>query len=267
MASMAALFVNRTEALKIRVVRERTSPGDNHRTAARDRTQYVLQATVRPVDRPRQPYRVLLDLLGPDDLRWQIRQAWLTGYIADLPTPFEKDAELDLDAFAALCEPPDQWPALRLSSSAKTARRGTDVDDGPKGSASFVAPSITAQGRARIIAGAGSNSTDRAIELTRQAETRRRLTPCLSVGPYYKQADAGGDGRAFSRAVVASHRSSRSSSTTFLHGPSASWLTRRWRGWAESAQFIGLRDGAGDVVRPVRLRSRLSTALPPADGR
>ena len=30
--------------------------------------------------------------------------SWLTGYIADLPTPFDADAELDLDAFAALCE-------------------------------------------------------------------------------------------------------------------------------------------------------------------
>src|SRR5262245_42527638 len=30
--------------------------------------------------------------------------SWLAGYMADLPTPFRADAELDLEAFATLCE-------------------------------------------------------------------------------------------------------------------------------------------------------------------
>ena len=30
--------------------------------------------------------------------------SWLTGYIPDLPTPFDEDGEIDLKAFAKLCE-------------------------------------------------------------------------------------------------------------------------------------------------------------------
>ena len=30
--------------------------------------------------------------------------SWLTGYIPDLPTPFDESGEIDLTAFATLCE-------------------------------------------------------------------------------------------------------------------------------------------------------------------
>jgi 4-hydroxy-tetrahydrodipicolinate synthase len=30
--------------------------------------------------------------------------AWLAGYIPDLPTPFDENGELDLAAFARLCQ-------------------------------------------------------------------------------------------------------------------------------------------------------------------
>jgi 4-hydroxy-tetrahydrodipicolinate synthase len=110
--------------------------------------------------------------------------SWLTGYIADLPTPFEKDAELDLDAFAALCE-------RQINAGASAIIVGETAGEAPTLTTAerlrLIRCAIdTAQGRARIIAGAGSNSTDRAIELTRQAE-RAGADAVLSVGPYYNK--------------------------------------------------------------------------------
>jgi 4-hydroxy-tetrahydrodipicolinate synthase len=112
--------------------------------------------------------------------------------------------------------------------------------------------------RARIIAGAGSNATDRAVELTRQAEAAG-ADAVMSVVPYYNKPTPAG---------IAAHFRGVAAATTLpviLHDiPS-----RTVRGLSDdtllelaaSAQFIGLRDGSGDIGRLTRVRSRLPAAF------
>jgi 4-hydroxy-tetrahydrodipicolinate synthase len=111
-----------------------------------------------------------------------------------------------------------------------------------------------ARGRIRIIAGAGSNSTSQAIEMTRSAEAAG-ADAVLSVVPYYNKPMQVGIHAHF-RAIAVS-----TSLPIILHdvpsrtirGLSDDTLARL----AKSAQFIGLRDGTADLSRPPRLRSLL----------
>src|SRR5438132_10406482 len=110
--------------------------------------------------------------------------SWLTGYIADLPTPFDEDGELDLDAFAALCE-------RQINAGASAIVVSETAGEAPTLTAAerlrlIRCAAKTARGRARTIAGTGSNSTDRAIELTMGAE-RAGADAVLSVVPYYNK--------------------------------------------------------------------------------
>jgi 4-hydroxy-tetrahydrodipicolinate synthase len=178
--------------------------------------------------------------------------SWLTGYIADLPTPFEKDAGLDLDGFAALCE-------RQINAGASAILVGETAGEAPTLTTAerlcLIRCAVdTAQGRTRIIAGAGSNSTDRAIELTRQAE-RAGADAVLSVVPYYNKPMQEG--------MIAHFRAVATSTAlpVILHDIPARTVRElsdtTLERLAESAQFIGLRDGAGDVARPARLQPRL----------
>ena len=108
-----------------------------------------------------------------------------------------------------------------------------------------------ARRRVRVIAGAGSNSTSHAIELTQRAE-RAGADAVLSVVPYYNKPMQAGIYAHF-RAIAES-----TNLPIILHDiPSRTirelsddTLARL----AESRQFIGLRDGTDDVARPLRLR-------------
>jgi 4-hydroxy-tetrahydrodipicolinate synthase len=109
-----------------------------------------------------------------------------------------------------------------------------------------------ARGRVSVIAGAGSNSTSQAIELTRHAEAAG-ADAVLSVVPYYNKPMQAGIYAHF-RAIADS-----TALPVILHDiPSRTirelsddTLARL----AESRQFIGLRDGTGDITRLMRLRS------------
>jgi 4-hydroxy-tetrahydrodipicolinate synthase len=179
--------------------------------------------------------------------------AWLTGVIPDLPTPFDEAGAVDLKAFERLCE--------RQIAAAVPALVVCDI----AGEASTLSPAEqeiivrtavdVAHGRARVIAGAGSNSTTHAIELTRRAEALG-ADAVLSVVPYYNKPMQAGIEAHF-RAIAGSTRL-----PIILHDiPSRTvreladdTLARL----AQSRQFVGLRDGAGDVTRP----ERLSTLTP-----
>ncbi len=111
-----------------------------------------------------------------------------------------------------------------------------------------------ASGRVRIIAGAGSNCTSRAIELTRRAEAAG-ADAVLSVVPYYNKPMQNG---------LYAHFWAIADSTELpiiLHDIPARTVRELADDTlirlAETKQFIGLRDGAGDVTRPMRLRSML----------
>jgi 4-hydroxy-tetrahydrodipicolinate synthase len=103
-----------------------------------------------------------------------------------------------------------------------------------------------------VIAGAGSNSTGQAIELSRDAEAAG-ADAVLSVTPYYNKPTQAGMYAHF-RAIAES-----TGLPIILHdvpartvcGLADDTIARL----AELPQFIGLKDATGDVARPLRLRS------------
>src|ERR1700761_52954 len=94
--------------------------------------------------------------------------AWLSGYIPDLPTPFDASGAIDIGAFRMLCERQVEAGVSALVVCETAGGASTLTAD--EQSCLIRAAVEAAQGRVRIIAGAGSNSTRQAIELTRRAE-------------------------------------------------------------------------------------------------
>jgi 4-hydroxy-tetrahydrodipicolinate synthase len=181
---------------------------------------------------------------------------WLAGTIADLPTPFDDDGGIDLAALARLCERQIDAgvSAIVVGETAGEASTLTPVEHDR-----IVRAAVqTARGRIRVIAGAGSNSTRQAIELTGHAEAAG-ADAVLSVVPYYNKPMQAG---------IQAHFQAIADSTTLpviLHDvPSRTvrelsddTLARL----AESRRFIGVKDATGDLARPLRLRSLLPTGF------
>jgi 4-hydroxy-tetrahydrodipicolinate synthase len=177
---------------------------------------------------------------------------WLAGAISDLPTPFDDDDGIDFAAFERLCERQIEAGAEAIVV-AETAGEMSTLTPAEHG-AVIRAAVKTARGRVRVIAGAGSNATSHAIELTRLAEAAG-ADATLSVVPYYNKPMQMG---------LCAHFTAVADCTglpIILHDiPS-----RTVRGLADetivqlaaSPRFIGLRDGSGDVMRPLRLKSLL----------
>jgi 4-hydroxy-tetrahydrodipicolinate synthase len=181
---------------------------------------------------------------------------WLTGYIPDLPTPFDENGEIDLVAFAKLCERQIQAgvSAVVAGETAGEASTLTPVEHD-----TIVRAAVeTARGRIRVIAGAGSNSTSQAAELTWRAE-RAGADAVLSVVPYYNKPMQAG---------IAAHFRAIAGSTTLpiiLHDIPSRTIRElsddTLAQLAKSRQFIGLRDGTGDVMRPLRLRATVPSGF------
>jgi 4-hydroxy-tetrahydrodipicolinate synthase len=177
---------------------------------------------------------------------------WLAGAISDLPTPFDDDDGIDFAAFERLCERQIEAGAEAIVV-AETAGEMSTLTPAEHGAVVRAAVK-TARGRVRVIAGAGSNATGHAIELTRLAEAAG-ADAILSVVPYYNKPMQAG---------LCAHFAAVADCTELpiiLHDiPS-----RTVRGLADetivrlaaSPQFIGLRDGSGDIKRPLRLKSLL----------
>lgn len=176
--------------------------------------------------------------------------SWLTGYIADLPTPFDADAKLDLNAFARLCERQIDAGASAIVVG-ETAGEASTLTAAERDRLIRCAVE-TAQHRVRVIAGAVSNSTDRAIALTMLAE-RAGADAVLSVVPYYNKPMQAGIAAHF-RAIAAS-----TALPLIMHDIPARTIRpladETIALLARSRQFAGLKDGTGDVSRPTRLRS------------
>lgn len=181
---------------------------------------------------------------------------WLSGYVPDLPTPFDEGGALDLSAFAQLCERQiaSHVPAVVVCETTGEAATLTAAEQ-----LSLIRTAVeTANGRIRVIAGAGSNSTSQAIEKSRRAESAG-ADAILSVVPYYNKPMQSGICAHF-RAIAES-----TSLPVILHdipsrtarGLSDDTLARL----AQSNRFVGLRDGTGEVARVMRLRPLLPAAF------
>jgi 4-hydroxy-tetrahydrodipicolinate synthase len=177
---------------------------------------------------------------------------WLAGYIPDLPTPFDESGAVDLAAFARLCERQIEAGVTAIVVSETSGEASTLTPDEQQG---IIRTAVeVARGRVRIIAGAGSNSTSQAIELTQRAEAAG-ADAVLSVVPYYNNPMQAGI-QAHFRAIAIS-----TGLPIILHDiPSRTMreLSDDTLGrLADSRHFIGLRDGTGSIARLLRLRPRL----------
>ncbi|MGM4919241.1 4-hydroxy-tetrahydrodipicolinate synthase [Tardiphaga sp. 813_E8_N1_3] len=177
---------------------------------------------------------------------------WLHGIIADLPTPFDGHGALDLLTFARLCERQvcAGASAIVVGESAGEADTLT-----PKERAVLIRTAVSiARGRIRIIAGAGSNCTSRAIAANRLAQAAG-ADAVMSVVPYYNRPTADGIAAHF-RTILET-----TSLPVIVHdAPSrcARALTDDTLiGLAASPRLIGLRDDTGDAGRLALLRPLL----------
>jgi len=177
---------------------------------------------------------------------------WLAGYIPDLPTPFDESDRLDLAAFAKLCERQIEAnvSAIVVGETAGEASTLTPAEHD-----TIIRTAVeTARGRVRVIAGAGSNSTNQAIEWTRRAEAAG-ADAVLSVVPYYNNPMQAG---------IYAHFRAIAGSTTLpiiVHDVPSRTIREladdTLARLSESRQFVGLKDGTGDITRPLRLRPLL----------
>jgi 4-hydroxy-tetrahydrodipicolinate synthase len=178
--------------------------------------------------------------------------AWFTGFIPDLPTPFDAADAIDLRAFAALCERQigAGAPAIVVCETAGEAPTLSPVEQ----ELIIRAAVDVARGRVRIIAGAMSNATSRAVALARRAEAAG-ADAVMAVVPAYSKPMQDGMLAHF-RAIAGS-----TGLPVIVHDvpsrtlrPLADETLLRL---AESRQFAGLRDGSGDITRPMRLNRLL----------
>jgi 4-hydroxy-tetrahydrodipicolinate synthase len=179
-------------------------------------------------------------------------QHCLGGFIADLPTPFDDDGGIDWPAFEMLCEYQIRSGATAMVA-AETMGEASTLSRHERAELVRRAVSI-ARGRIAVIAGAGSNSTSQAIELTAIAEAEG-ADAILSVVPYYNKPVQAGMLAHF-QAIAAS-----TGLPILLHdNPSRTMRELSDETillLSQSARFVGLNDATGSVARLFRLRSML----------
>ena len=176
----------------------------------------------------------------------------LSGYAPALPTPFADDGNIDVAAFEQFCDRQIRAGATALVVCGTTGEAPTLK---PAEHATLIQITVAAaRGRAPVIAGAGSNSTSHAIELTRDAEAAG-ADAILSVVPYYNKPTQAGLYEHF-RAIAQSSRSPiilYDVPSRTVCGLADETIARL----AELPNIIGLKDATGDMTRPTRLRSLL----------
>ncbi|MGB9043915.1 MAG: 4-hydroxy-tetrahydrodipicolinate synthase, partial [Pseudolabrys sp.] len=174
----------------------------------------------------------------------------LSGYAPALPTPFDDAGNVDVAAFEHFCERQIREGATALVVCGTTGEAPT-LRPGEHHVLVRIAVDV-ARGRVPVIAGAGSNSTAHAIELTKDAEAGG-ADAILSVVPYYNKPIQSGlyaHFRAIAQStglpVILYDVPSRTAC-----GLADETIARL----AELRQIIGLKDATGDVTRLSRLRS------------
>ena len=176
----------------------------------------------------------------------------LGGFIADLPTPFNDGGGIDWPAFEMLCEHQVKAGATAIVVGETMGEASTLS---PREHAEIVGAAVRImRGRVAVVAGASSNSTSQAIELTASAETKG-ADAILSVVPYYNKPMQAGMLAHF-RAIAASTNLPiivHDNPSRTMREISEETILRL----AESPQFAGLNESTGSLARFARLRSML----------
>jgi 4-hydroxy-tetrahydrodipicolinate synthase len=174
----------------------------------------------------------------------------LSGYAPAIPTPFNDDGAIDRAAFERFCDRQIQAGATALVVCGPTGEAPT-LSPAEDGALIRIAVGV-ARGRVPVIAGAGSNSTAHAIELSRDAEAAG-ANAILSVVPYYNKP--------IQRGLYAHfHAIAQSTGLPIIlydvpSRTACGLADETVARLAEMPQVIGLKDATGDVTRPPRLRS------------
>jgi 4-hydroxy-tetrahydrodipicolinate synthase len=173
----------------------------------------------------------------------------LSGYASALPTPFDENDAIDAAAFEHFCE-------LQISNGATALVVGGTTGEAPNLSREERCKLIriatgVSRGRVPIIAGAGSNSTQHAIELSNDAKVSG-ADAILSVVPYYNRP---------TREGLYAHFSEIAASTDLpiiLYDvptrTACSLADETIARLAELPQIVGLKDATADPSRAARLR-------------
>ena len=129
--------------------------------------------------------------------------AMLSGYAPALPTPFANDGNIDVAAFEQFCDRRIREGATALVVCGTTGEAPTLT---PAEHATLIRIAVAvAGGRVPVIAGAGSNSTAHAIELSKDAEALG-ADAILSVVPYYNKPTQAGLYAHFRAVAQGGHR-------------------------------------------------------------
>src|SRR5262245_25424443 len=113
----------------------------------------------------------------------------LSGYAPALPTPFTPDGRIDCDAFEHFCERQIADGATALVVCGTTGEAPT-LTPAEQRKLIWLAVKV-ARSQVPVIAGAGSNATAHAIELSKDAEAAG-ADAILSVVPYYNKPTQAG---------------------------------------------------------------------------
>jgi 4-hydroxy-tetrahydrodipicolinate synthase len=174
----------------------------------------------------------------------------LSGYMPALPTPFTDDDKIDYGAFKRLCGLQIERGATALVVCGTTGEAAT-LSLAEHGYLIHVA-AAAARGRVPVIAGAGSNATAQAVELSRDAEANG-ADAVLSVVPYYNKPTQEG-------LYLHFHEIAASTSIPLILYDVPSRTARGLADetvarLAELPGVIGLKDATADIGRPARLRA------------
>jgi 4-hydroxy-tetrahydrodipicolinate synthase len=176
----------------------------------------------------------------------------LSGYAPALPTPFTPDRLIDYAAFERFCALQIEHGATALIVCGTTGEAPTLE---PQEQVRLIQRAVrVAAGRVPVVAGAGSNATSHAIELTRSAE-RSGADAVLSVVPYYNKPTQAG-----LRAHFAAIAGSTGLPVILYDVPSRTacgLADETIARLAETPNITALKDATGDVSRLARLKPLL----------
>jgi 4-hydroxy-tetrahydrodipicolinate synthase len=110
---------------------------------------------------------------------------WMRGCATALVTPFKKDGSVDDDCFRALLERQIKGGVKILIPCGTTGESAT-MDEAERLHVISLAVEVAKGGKAKVIAGTGSNNTAATIDFTRKAR-EAGANGALVVAPYYNR--------------------------------------------------------------------------------